>query len=124
MVKLHGLFLALLMAFSLGGLPDVSEAVVCPDVVTSVYAVATSEQLTISTSVISLTVPKLAKMAVITVEDEPIRYRDDGTAVTASVGTLIKADGSVVVCGKAMDTIGFIRDGGTDATINVNYYGG
>lgn len=125
MVKLHGLFLALVLAFSLGGLgPIAVEAVVCPDVVTSVYAVAGYEQLTISTSVISLTVPRLAKMAVITVETEPIRYRDDGTAVTASVGTLLKADGSLVVCGKSMDTIGFIRDGASDATINVNYYGG
>ncbi len=118
------LFLALILAFSLVGIPRVSKAVVCPGVVTSVYAVAGYEQLTISTAVISLTVPRLAKMAVITVEDQPIRYRDDGTAVTTTVGTLIKADGGVVVCGKAMGTIGFIRDGATDATINVNYYGG
>lgn len=120
----RSLLLILTLAFTLGGLPAVSEAVVCPDVIMPVYAVAGYEQLTISTLVISLTVPRLARMAVITVETEPIRYRDDGTAVTASVGTLIKADGSIVVCGKAMDTIGFIRDGGSDATLNVNYYGG
>lgn len=118
------LLMALSLVFALGGIPDVSEAVVCSDVIMPIYAVAGYEQLTISTLVISLTVPRLAKMAVVTVEDEPLRYRDDGTAVTASIGTLIKADGSVVVCGKAMDTIGFIRDGGTDSLINVNYYGG
>lgn len=120
------LFLALILAFSLGNIGPVAvEASACPGVDNSVYApLASYEQLTISDSAVSLTVPQIAKLAVITVENEPVRYRDDGTDPTADVGTLVKADGSIIVCGKSLGSIRFFKDGATDATINVNYYGG
>ena len=118
-------FISLFLALLLGGFPGLAKPSACPGVDNPVYApLASYEQLTISDSAVSLTVPQIAKLAVITVEDEPIRYRDDGTDPTASVGTLVKADGSIVVCGKSMGSIKFFKDGATDATINVNYYGG
>jgi len=72
---------------------------------------------------VSLTVPRGSELAVVVVETEDLRYRDDGTSPTATVGTLLKADNSLVVCTKALDRIEFIRDGASDSTINVNYYG-
>jgi len=93
----------------------------CPGITTPLTP-AGYEQVTVSTTAIGLTVPAKARMAIAVVEDQPLRYRDDGTDPTAAVGTLIKADNSFSICGSAMGVFKAIRDGGTDAVLSVNYY--
>jgi hypothetical protein len=84
------------------------------------------EQITVSTSALSPTVATVtgrAKMAVFLVVSEPLRWRSDGTAPTASAGFPIKADGHVVVVGHSnIINSSFIRSGGTDATLECIYY--
>ena len=94
-------------------------------ITTPIHAINGSfQQITVSNSAVGLTVPKEARMAAITVENQPLRYRDDGTDPTASVGVLLKADASMSVFSHSLGTIKFIRQGGSDSKINVSYYGG
>lgn len=82
------------------------------------------QQITVSTSAVGLTLPKGAIRAVVGVEAQPLRYRDDGTNPSASVGYLVVAGGTVEVYGStALSKFKAIRSGGTDAVLNVNYYG-
>ncbi len=94
----------------------------CPGLSQPLHPIAGFEQLTVSTSVLTLTVPQDAVMAIINVRDNDIYWRDDGTDPTASVGMHQKADTYFAVCGSAMGQIGLIRDTG-DAEVNVSYYG-
>lgn len=90
------------------------------------------EQITVSTTAVSFTSGTYAPsglapadMAVVVVETAALRYRDDGLAPTSSVGTPIAATGAITVCGnKPIRSIRFIRSGGSDAVMNVNYYRG
>ena len=59
-------------------------------------------------------------LAVIIVEGQAVRYRDDGTAPTAAVGMPI-AVGSVFFYDGDLKAIRFIQVAAT-ATINVSYY--
>lgn len=94
----------------------------CPGIHTPL-APAGYEQITISTTALSLTIPNTrVKMAVVLVEAQPLRYRDDGTAPTAAIGTLIQANESFSICGSALARFQAIRSGATDAVLNVNYY--
>lgn len=68
----------------------------------------------------SLTVPAGAKYATITVEGNAVRWRDDGTSPTASVGTLVQAGTSFTYSGP-LSAIQFIQTAAT-ATLDVNYY--
>lgn len=82
------------------------------------------EQVTVSNSAVGLTVPSGAVRAEFVVEDQPLRYRLDGTSPTATVGTLAKADKSFEIYGEAaLEAFEAIRDGGTDANLSVHYYG-
>lgn len=82
------------------------------------------QQLTVSISAEGLTVPANAQRAVIGVEGQPIRWRDDGSDPTGSVGFLVKADVNIQVNGtKALKAFKAIRQGASDATLNVVYYG-
>lgn len=86
------------------------------------FPLAGTEKTTISTTAVALTVPAGATGAVVYIEDQPVRWRDDGTAPTATLGVLAKADSSVEVKVHSLTTIKFIRQGGTDAAISVAYY--
>ena len=44
------------------------------------------QQLTVSTTAVALTVPVGATRAVVKVIAQPVRYRNDGTAPTSTVG--------------------------------------
>ena len=95
----------------------------CPGLTHALHPIAGFEQITVTnTAVITLTVPQEAVMAIVNVQDQPVYSRDDGTDPTTTVGRLNKADTELVVCGSAMNKIGFIASG-TDAKINVSYYG-
>ena len=65
-------------------------------------------------------IPTGAKLAVVTPEVQPVRYRDDGTAPTASVGPLLYP-GLVWSYSGALSAIQFIQTAAS-ATIDVCFY--
>lgn len=80
------------------------------------------QQLTVSTTAVVLTVPAGAKRALITLEPtNGVRWRDDGTAPTATVGMPIAGGGTLEFEGK-LEAVRLIRSGAADAVANVNYY--
>lgn len=81
------------------------------------------QQLTVSTTAVGLTVPSGAGRAVIVVEAQPIRYRDDGTAPTASVGMLCAAALRFdIESRESLLAFRAIRQGGVDAVLSISYY--
>ena len=82
------------------------------------------QQITVSTSAVGLTVPAGATRAVLGIEAQPLRYRDDGTDPTTSVGFLVAAGGTMELDSKeSLEAFKAIRSSGSDATLNVLYYG-
>jgi hypothetical protein len=81
------------------------------------------EQITVSTTALALTIPAGASRAVLVVEDQPLRYRDDAVAPTASVGMLCVATTRFELESRE-SMIGFkaIRSGGTNSVLSVSYY--
>lgn len=80
------------------------------------------QQLTVSTSAVGLTVPSGASRAVIRVEAQPLRFRDDGANPTSTVGFPKVATNEFELYGNSMRAARFIRSGGTDAVLEVLYY--
>ena len=85
------------------------------------------QQMTVSTTAVALTsIPSQAYAAVIIVESNSIRARDDGTNPTASVGMpygVSSLPQVFTICGRAsLDKTRLIRAGGSDAAVNVSYY--
>ena len=81
------------------------------------------QQLTVSTSAVGLTVPSGAQRAVVVVEAQPLRYRDDGTNPTASVGMLcVAATRFDIESREALLAFKAIRSGGTDSVLSISYY--
>lgn len=76
-------------------------------------------------SATKLTYPSGTTTAVCTVEGQSVRYADDGTTPTASVGTLVPV-GSVVTIRLTLmssaNNVQFIQTGAT-ATLDCMYYG-
>lgn len=83
------------------------------------------QQLTVSTVSVALTVPTSANRAIITVETDTIRWRDDNTAPTSTVG-MILFNGSTLELGTGLSLTQFkaIRDTSAtvDAVLNISYY--
>jgi hypothetical protein len=97
------------------------------------------ETLTVSNSVKQLTFAKhtqqsstspdsrkTAKAALITVDGYGIRFTTDGTApVATATGHAVSAGGSFVIHGyQNIVNLKMIRESGSDATVQVTYYGG
>lgn len=79
------------------------------------------QQLTSMTSATPLTVPPGANAALLVAEAQNVRFRDDGTAPTATVGQLLKpADPNLFYTG-ALGALQFIAATG-GAILNVTYY--
>ena len=88
------------------------------------------ESITVSNSSVGLTAATYSpgtqvlptRGAIITVEDQNIRFRIDGSAPTTTVGHLAKNDDTITL-GSIDDVVSFraIRQGGVDATIKVSY---
>ena len=78
------------------------------------------QQITSLSASTALTVPVGATMALITPETQAIRWRDDGTAPTASVGMPI-AVGAYFTYDGDLKSIRFIEQTAS-AKINVSYY--
>lgn len=64
-----------------------------------------------------------AKQALITVENQPVRMRIDGTAPTATVGHIIGAGGSYVINGhQNIRNSMFINTGSGESTVNITTF--
>ena len=71
----------------------------------------------------ALTIPAGAAKALISVETNNVRWRDDGTAPTATVGQLLKTtDPELLYLDGGLGAMQFIPVTST-ATVNVTYYG-
>ncbi len=82
------------------------------------------QQLTVSSTAVAPTLPsgKQIQLMVITVETANVRWRDDGTDPTASVGMPIWLNQTPFAFNGDISRIKFIRQGATDATVNITYY--
>lgn len=69
----------------------------------------------------SLTVPSGVSTAMVVVSGAPVRWRADGTAPTASLGSPVTTGGTIVVGGVVMGAIQFIQQSGT-AELDVTYF--
>lgn len=78
------------------------------------------EQITSLSAAAALTVPAGAAVAVIEAETQAVRWRDDGTDPTATVGMPLPT-GRVFVYAGALSAIKFIEQAAS-AKLNVNYY--
>lgn len=65
-------------------------------------------------------IPPTADVAIITAETQDVRYRDDGTAPTASVGQPL-AKGTALIYTGSLSAIQFIQQTAS-AKLNVSYY--
>lgn len=81
-----------------------------------------TESITVSTSVEVLTPPEGASFAFLVVRTQGVRYTDDGTEPSSSVGAELAA-GDVV---RAYDlpAVQLIRSGASDGRVDVLYYSG
>ena len=81
------------------------------------------QQLTVSTAAVGLTLPAGAQRAVITVEVQSIRWRDDGTAPTDAIGTLVAANATIELNSLlSLRQFKAIRVS-VDAKLSITYYG-
>lgn len=80
------------------------------------------QQITSLSSATGLTVPAGASIAVIMCDTQNVRWRDDGTAPTASVGMLLRTTDEPLVYQGDLDAIQFIQVTAS-AVLNVSYYG-
>lgn len=78
------------------------------------------QQITSLSASTGLTVPSGATLALIVPETQNVRWRDDGTAPTASVGMPIFVGASLSYDGD-LNRIRFIEQTAS-ATLNVSYY--
>ena len=78
------------------------------------------QQITSLSASTQLTVPSGATMALIVAETQAVRWRDDGTAPTASVGMPLAVGTSLSYDGD-LKAIRFIQQAAS-ATLNVSYY--
>lgn len=79
------------------------------------------QQLTSLSAASSLTVPTGATIALIQAQDKNVRWRDDGTDPTASVGMVIAAGDTLPYTG-SLAAIKLIETAAS-AKVNVAYYG-
>lgn len=80
------------------------------------------QQLTSLSSATALTVPAGTSLAVCTAEAQAIRWRDDGTSPTASVGMPLSVGDTLFFDAAALAIVKFIEQT-TSAKLNVSYYG-
>jgi len=78
------------------------------------------QQITSLSASTGLTVPSGATLALVVPETENVRWRDDGTAPTASVGMPIFVGASLSYDGD-LNRIRFIEEAAS-AKLNVSYY--
>lgn len=83
------------------------------------------QQLTVSSTAVSLTVPTNAIYAEVVVGTESIRYRNDGTAPTGSVGVpygVTALPQTFTICGKSTLAATQLIRITNDSVVNIHYY--
>lgn len=80
------------------------------------------QQVTSLSSAATLTVPAGSQRALIQATGQNVRWRDDGTNPTASVGMRITAGDTMDYDAGQLKVIAFIEEAAS-ATLNVSYYG-
>lgn len=78
------------------------------------------QQITSLSAATALTIPSGAILALIQAESKDVRWRDDGTSPTASVGMTITA-GSMLEYNGVLENLKFIEVTAS-AKLNVSYY--
>lgn len=83
--------------------------------------------LAVSSVVVKPTIPAGTKVMIVQVESNSIRYTDDGTVVSSSVGVIVSkhtvgADQGIIVVCRPNTNFQMIR-ASADATVNISYYG-
>jgi hypothetical protein len=86
------------------------------------------QKLTVSTTAVALTLPTASvgkgrkpRFAMLKVETNPVRYRDDADP-TATDGILMAIADPAFLYQGDLGTLKFIRQGGADGTLHVLYY--
>lgn len=85
------------------------------------YARCGYEQVTNLSSAVGLTVPAAAMAALIQAQGAVVRWRDDGTDPTASVGMRLLQDFDMWYTGD-LSSIRFIQESAS-GVLNLSYYG-
>lgn len=80
------------------------------------------QQITIGAAAASLTVPSGARVAVVQCTAQNVRWRDDGTAPTATVGMQLATTDVDKIYDGDLSAIQFFREA-SGAILNVSYYG-
>jgi hypothetical protein len=81
------------------------------------------QALTVGNTAVGLTVPTDARYAILRVITEDIRYRDDGTNPTGTVGMLAKVDEFIELTSRQqLAAFKAIRDGGSNGGLEILYY--
>jgi len=117
--------LFLVLALALAMWAPIPAQADCPGITQGLFPITSSyQQLTVSNTAVGLTYPtnRNVVLAVVVVEGNDIRFRDDGTSPTASVGTPVLAGLTIPLCGTSISSFKAIRVSG-DAVLNVSYYG-
>jgi len=79
------------------------------------------QQITALSSAAALTVPDEARIALVQAESKSVRWRDDGTNPTTSVGMVLDA-GAVLLYDGSLSALRFIETAAS-AKLNISYYG-
>lgn len=79
------------------------------------------QQITTLSAAVGLTIPDGAAYAVIIAETQAVRWRDDGTAPTATVGQPLAAGVEMVYANTGMTSLRFIEQA-PSAKLNVTFY--
>ena len=80
------------------------------------------QQITDLSAAVSFTVPAGTTLILITPETQDVRWRDDGTNPTASIGYPLAAGQELQYAAGQMSSLKFIEQAAS-AVLNVTYYG-
>lgn len=81
------------------------------------------QQITNLSAAVGLTVPAGANLALITCETQAVRWRDDGTDPTATVGYPLPTNAELQFTGEQLSRLKFIEQAAS-AKLNICYYAG
>lgn len=80
------------------------------------------QQITSLSSSTGLTVPAGTEMALVQAESQNVRWRDDGTDPTATVGMILMAGATLEYDAAQLAVVEFI-EAAASAKLNISYYG-
>jgi len=81
------------------------------------------QQITDLSAAVALTIPVGTAFAIVTPQTQAVRWRDDGTDPTASVGYPLAAGAELQYAASSLTRLKFIEQTAS-AALNVSYYGG